>query len=244
MERLDKLLSSRTAFSRKEIKEAVKTGKISVNEKCIKDASVKVSENDRIYLNGEELFLPKHIYLMMNKPAGLVSATRDSKEKTVMDLIPKEYLRPGLFPAGRLDKDTEGFLLITDDGEFAHRILSPQKHISKSYELIAEHPILDDDILKLENEMELEDGTKLQKAKVNLLDDNDRTHIEIIICEGKYHQIKRMLAAINNSLISLKRTKMGNLPLDSDLKSGRCRILTPEEIQNIEGEKSISDFDQ
>ncbi|MCR4594687.1 MAG: rRNA pseudouridine synthase [Clostridiales bacterium] len=241
MERIDRILSSRTTLSRKEIKELVKKKRISVNGAIVRDSSVKIEEGSEISLDGKSLNLPEHIYIMMNKPAGVICATEDKKEKTVIDLLPDELKRHGLFPAGRLDKDSEGFVLITDDGDFAHRILSPKNHISKTYVVTLERALSPKDIETLEKGAVLKDNTVCEPAKARMLSDENPT-AEIIICEGKYHQIKRMIASVENKVITLKRVRMGGLELDKSLENGRCRILTPEETQNIEFGESVRDF--
>ncbi len=233
MERIDKVLSSRTMLSRKEIKELIKKKRISVNGETVTDSSLKFEEGSEISIDGKVMSLPEHVYIMMNKPAGVVCATQDSRDETVIDLLPDDMRRPGLFPAGRLDKDSEGFVLITDDGEFAHRILSPKNHISKTYIVTLEKELTGEDISVLENGAVLKDGTVCEAAKARMLDAEAPT-AEIIICEGKYHQVKRMIASLDNRVIYLKRVRMGGLSLDESLENGISRILTPEETQNIE----------
>ena len=167
MERIDKVLSSRTMLSRKEIKELIKKKRISVNGETVTDPSLKFEEGSEISIDGKVMSLPEHIYIMMNKPAGVVCATQDSRDETVIDLLPDDMRRPGLFPAGRLDKDSEGFVLITDDGEFAHRILSPKNHISKTYIVTLEKELTGEDISVLENGAVLKDGTVCETAKAS-----------------------------------------------------------------------------
>ena len=233
MERLDKVLSSRTMLSRKEIKELIKKKRICLNGVTVTDPSVKYEEGNEVSLDEKVLSLPEHIYIMMNKPAGVVCATQDREEKTVIDLLPAEFMRPGLFPAGRLDKDSEGFVLITDDGDFAHRILSPKNHISKTYIVTLDRELSEEDISVLEKGTVLKDGTVCEPAKACMTATEPPT-AEIIICEGKYHQVKRMIASLNNRVLSLRRVRMGGLSLDESLENGISRILTLEETQNIE----------
>lgn len=244
MERLDKILASQGAKSRKDVKEIVKNGRVAVNGKTVKDPSVKIGEKDKVYLDGKELILKKHIYLMMNKPEGVVSASDSKSEKTVVDLVPEEFFRSGLFPAGRLDKDTVGFVLITDDGDFAHRILSPKNHIVKTYEARLAYTLSEEQRDLLQKGIVLSDGTACLESRVKILENGNNPLAAIQICEGKYHQIKRMFAAAGNKVISLKRTKMGNLALDETLKPGKCREITPEELLKIESGKIFSDFEQ
>lgn len=235
MERLDKVLASQGTLSRRDVKEIMKKGRVSVNGNVVKDSSFKVDINkDEVCLDGEIILLKKHIYIMMNKPQGVVSASEGEKEETVVDLVPDELYRKGLFPAGRLDKDTTGFVLITDDGDFAHRILSPKNHIFKTYLARLDHKLSDTDIKMLETGITLGDGTILKEAKVEIVEQSDTPLVKIMICEGKYHQVKRMFAAAGNKVVALHRSKMGGLELDSALNPGECREITPEERQKIQ----------
>ena len=230
MERLDKILASQGTLSRKEVKEMIRKGRIQLNGTVVKDSSVKVDEKkDSVSVDGTEITLKKHIYIMLNKPQGVVSASDSDKDETVVDLVPDELYRKGIFPAGRLDKDTTGFVLITDDGDFAHRILSPKNHIFKTYIAGLQHELSDEDIKSLENGITLGDGTVLKEAKVEVIE-GDKPFVRIMICEGKYHQVKRMFAATGNKVVSLHRLKMGQLQLDDSLKPGECREITPEEL--------------
>lgn len=235
MERLDKILASQGTLSRRDVKEIMKKGRVSVNGTVVKDSSIKVDiYKDEVCLDGEKIVLKKHIYIMMNKPQGVVSASEGEKEETVVDLVPDELYRKGLFPAGRLDKDTTGFVLITDDGDFAHKILSPKNHIFKTYLARLDHKLSDSDIKMLENGITLGDGTILKEAKVEIVEQSDTPLVKIMICEGKYHQVKRMFAAAGNKVIALHRSKMGELELDSALNPGECREITPEELLKIQ----------
>lgn len=233
-ERIDKLIASQSIMTRSEASKLIRSGSISVNGTVIKSTSFKADpENDIILLCGERFVYKKNIYIMMNKPDGIVSASRDPKEKTVVDIIPDDMKRPDLFPAGRLDKDTTGFVLITDDGEFAHNILSPKHHIDKTYLaetdcLIEEHYLED-----MRNGMMLGDE-QLLEAEIDLVSDNKKPVYRIVLREGKYHQIKRMIGSTNACLLSLKRIRMGNLDLDENLASGECRELTKAELDLIQ----------
>lgn len=235
LERLDKILASQGTLSRRDVKEIMKKGRVSVNGAVVKDSSFKVNINkDEVSLDGEKIILKKHIYIMMNKPQGVVSASEGEKEETVVDLVPDDLYRKGLFPAGRLDKDTTGFVLITDDGDFAHKILSPKNHIFKTYLARLDHKLSEENIKMLESGITLEDGTILKEAKVEIVEQSDTPLVKIMICEGKYHQVKRMFAAAGNKVVELHRSKMGELELDSELKPGECREITPEELQKIQ----------
>lgn len=233
MERIDKILASQGSLSRKDVKEIIKKGRVSVNGVVIKKSDIKVSLDDVVTVDGESVMLKKHIYIMMNKPLGVVSASDCDTDKTVVDLVPDELYRKGLFPAGRLDKDTTGFVLITDDGDFAHKILSPKNHIFKTYLATLDHALSPEDIERLEKGITLGDGTVLKKAWVEITEQGDKPVVRIMICEGKYHQVKRMFAATGNRVVALHRQAMGKLPLDNDLLPGECREITPEELQLV-----------
>ncbi len=240
MERIDKILASQGTLSRRDVKDIIKKGRVTLNGTVLKDSGAKVDLNvDVVAVDGEIVTLKKHIYIMMNKPQGVVSASDSETDKTVVDLVPPELYRKGLFPAGRLDKDTTGFVLITDDGDFAHKILSPKNHIFKTYLARLDHTLSSDDIKLLESGITLGDGTTLKEAKLEIIEQGDNPLIKIMICEGKYHQVKRMFAAAGNKVISLHREKMGNLTLDSSLKAGECREITAEELEKIQNSKNV-----
>ncbi|MBR5233183.1 MAG: rRNA pseudouridine synthase [Clostridia bacterium] len=232
-ERLDKLISSQSMMTRSEASKLIRSGNVKVNGEVIKNTSAKAdTESDTIEVCGEILNYKKHIYIMLNKPAGIVSASRDNNEKTVVDLVPESLKRPGLFPAGRLDKDTTGFVLITDDGEFAHDILSPKHHIDKTY-LASTDVLIDEKYLdSMRNGMILGDE-QLLEAEIDLIENEDSPVYKIILREGKYHQIKRMIGSTNAVLTSLRRIRMGNLDLDESLASGECREITEDEMKLI-----------
>lgn len=234
MERIDKIIASQGQYSRSEVKKLVKDGRVTLDGKVIKSSDVKADpDKNDIAIDGKSIGYKKHLYIMLNKPQGVVSATEDTYHKTVIDLVPKDLRREGLFPAGRLDGDTVGFVLITDDGDFAHRILSPKNHIMKTYHATLQRPVTDEDINAFKNGVELKDGTLCLEAQVNPID-SDKPMAEIQICEGKYHQVKRMFAALGNKVVFLKRVKMGNLSLDESLREGQCREITSEELKLIE----------
>ena len=235
MERLDKILASQGTLSRRDVKEIIRKGRVSINGVIAKKSDVKIDiENDLVTLDGETISLKKHIYIMLNKPQGIVSASESDTDETVVDLVPDELFRKGLFPAGRLDKDTTGFVLITDDGDFAHKILSPKNHIFKTYLATLDHHLSESDIEMLEKGITLADGTTLKEAKVEILEDGEQPVVKIMICEGKYHQVKRMFAAAGNKVVALHRSKMGELELDSALNPGECREITLEELKLLE----------
>lgn len=237
LQRLDKLIASQGRFSRREVQELIKNGAVKVNGITVRDRGAKSDdEKDIICVNGEQLDFQRFVYIMLNKPKGVVSATNDKNEKTVIDLVPKEFKGRNLFPAGRLDITTTGFVLVTDDGDFAHRILSPKNHIEKTYEARLAESVTEGQLEAVRNGIELKDGTKCLPAKVTVLADGEKPLVEIKICEGKYHQIKRMFAAAGNGVIELKRTQMGRLTLDPSLKEGDYRLLDAHEVQKIEKE--------
>lgn len=232
--RLDKFFSSQNIASRKEVKNMIKQGLISVNDnKKLKPEQKIDTEEDIIKINEDIINYKKYIYLMLNKPKGVVSATNDNNHKTVLDLVPQKFYRPNLFPAGRLDKDTTGFVLITDDGDFAHRILSPKSHVEKMYHAVLDGKITQSQIEMFENGIVLEDGYKCLPAKIKVLKDDIHPLIEIVICEGKYHQIKRMAIAIGRKVIELKRVKIGTLKMYSDLKEGECVEILHKDLIKI-----------
>lgn len=234
MERLDKIIASQGKYSRSEVKKLVKAGLVRLNGNVVKSSDIKCDvSTDEITVDGVSLNYKKHIYIMLNKPKGVISATEDPTQKTVIDLVPSELKRAALFPAGRLDGDTTGFVLITDDGDFAHRILSPKNHIMKTYHATLKRPLTDEDIVKFKKGLTLGDGTKCLEAHVRMLPDRECT-AEVIICEGKYHQVKRMFASLDNRVLELRRVKMGELSLDEALAEGECRELTAEELELVQ----------
>ena len=238
MIRTDKFLSMQLNMSRSDAKKLLKSGNVTVNGKTVNKGDFQFDPSDsRVTVNGRELIYKKHLYIMLNKPVGVVSASQSPGDMTVIDLVPEELRRPGLFPAGRLDKDTTGFVLITDDGEFAHDILSPSKHISKTYSVELERDVKPDEFELFTAGMELGD-ILLKPAS---LKKTGELRYEIIITEGRYHQIKRMFASVGNRVTALHRTMMGALALDDTLAAGQCRELTDEELMLIK-ESTINKF--
>lgn len=212
----------------------IKDGLVKVDGITVRDRGAHVDPDiSEISVGGKIFSGEKNIYIMLNKPKGVVSATNDPEQKTVIDLVPDELKRKNLFPAGRLDMTTTGFVLITNDGDFAHRILSPKNHIEKTYEARLAEPVTEEMLKQVADGISLKDGTKCLPAKLKVLESGENPLVEIKICEGKYHQIKRMFAAAGNGVIELKRTKMGNLPLDPNLPEGECRELSEAEIYLI-----------
>ncbi|MBE6150437.1 MAG: rRNA pseudouridine synthase [Firmicutes bacterium] len=230
MERLDKFISSQTNYSRKDIKDLVKKKQVLVNGEVVLKSDIKVDNLvDKIVVCGEEIIFKKYVYLMLNKPKGYVSASFDKNDKTVIDLVPDIYKHRNLFPAGRLDKDTTGLMIITDDGEFAHNILAPNKHISKTYNVTIDIDMNEDMVLGFKNGVNLSDG-ECKSASLEITGKN--TGI-VILTEGRYHQIKRMFGCFGAKVVELERIKMGNFTLPSDLKQGDVREFTKEELESV-----------
>lgn len=237
MERLDKVLSNLGYGSRKEIKQAIRKGLIEVNGELVKDNGMQVDpEADKIVVNGEEIFYRKYIYLMMNKPDGVVSATVDNRDETVIDLLEVEHQVFNPFPVGRLDKDTVGLLLLTNDGELNHRLISPKWKVDKIYYAKIDKKVTEEDIKKFKNGITLDDGYVCKEAKLEILEATEYgSEVMITIQEGKYHQVKRMFEAVGKTVVYLKRVEFGTLKLDEDLEEGEYRELTEEEINILKG---------
>ena len=230
MERLDKIISTQTGYSRKDVKELIKKKRVLVNEEVVTKSDIKVNpETDIVLLDGRKINFKKYVYLMLNKPKGYISATEDRTMQTVLDLVPEEYLHRNLFPAGRLDKDTTGLMLITDDGNFAHNILSPQKHVDKTYSVTIDIPLTVEMVEGFKNGIMLNDG----ECKSAILEINDTYNATVILTEGRYHQIKRMFGCFGAKVIELERTAIGNFKMPNDLQIGECREFTEEELNQI-----------
>lgn len=234
MERLDKILSSQGVCSRKEVKSFLKNKRIKINGEFPLKSDTKIDpECDIIEIDGEPLPYRKFIYIMMNKPKGVLSASNDSRAQTVIDLLPENLRRRNLFPAGRLDKDTTGLLIITDDGDFAHNMLSPKKHVWKLYKATLDGELSDKNKSILENGVAFPDGTSYKPARLYINDESNRREVEIEICEGKFHQVKKMFEFVNLTVVELQRLRIGNLNLDENLVEGECRLLSAAEISSI-----------
>ena len=234
VERIDKLLASQGTKSRSDVKKLIKSGAVTVNGEKIKDFSMKINpEKEEVCIYGKPVSIAGYVYLMMNKPAGVVCATRDKKEKTVIDIIPEEFRRKDIFPVGRLDKDTEGLLIITNDGEFAHKVTSPEKNIYKTYHAVTDSSINDSDIEAFENGIMFRDGTKCRKAFLRQLNDETNPLVEVRICEGMFHQVKKMLAVRGKNVLYLKRIAIGKLYLDSALNKNEVKHLNDIDKLNI-----------
>lgn len=231
MERLDKRLASTGRWSRKEIKDMVRQGRIQINGVPARRPEEKVGDEDRLAVDGQEVDCAPFVYVMMHKPAGILSATEDNRQRTVVDLLPPELRRRGLFPVGRLDKDTTGLLLLTDDGALAHELLSPKKHVDKVYLARVEGRIDAADVAALGEGMVLGDGLHCLPAGLEPL--KDGSECLVTLREGKYHQVKRMLAARGKPVLALKRLSMGTLQLDETLVPGQWRYLEMDEVAKL-----------
>ena len=230
MLRLDKLLADFGIGTRNEVKKILKLGQISINGVIIKNGSTKVNPNSDIIKYKDNIVnYSKYIYIILNKPQGVISATKDSSDKTVIDILPEKYKNKGLFPVGRLDKDTTGLLLLTNDGEFAHNTLSPKKHITKTYIAEFDGNLPSDAANRFIKGIELKDF-KCKPAILNIISEH---RAQVIISEGKYHQVKRMFKVLGCSIKVLKRTAFGDIVLDSSLKEGEARELNESEMKYI-----------
>ncbi|NJJ34357.1 rRNA pseudouridine synthase [Clostridioides difficile] len=234
-QRIDKILSNLGYGSRSEIKKYCKQGSVVVNGSEVSNPGTQVdTENDEILFNGEEVIYREYIYLMMNKPDGYISATTDKYDPTILDLIDLSYLAFEPFPVGRLDKDTEGLLVLTNDGKLSHRVLSPKKHVPKTYYAKIDGVVTEEDVEAFLEGVVLDDGYKTMPSQLNILKSDDESEIELTIHEGKFHQVKRMFESVGKKVVYLKRLSMGNLKLDESLELGEYRELTDEEVKMIE----------
>jgi 16S rRNA pseudouridine516 synthase len=234
VKRLDKIIASQRTFSRKDARNLIKDGGVKVNGEVVTSPDAAIdAENDVLSLFDKVFKVKQFVYIMLNKPQGILSAAKDVRAKTVIDLLPEDLYRRGLFPTGRLDKDTTGFMLITDDGDFSHRILSPKNHVFKTYEARLRCALEEGAAAHIKKGITLSDGTTCLPACIEILEDEEQPLIKVRIREGKYHQIKRMFAALGNEVLELKRTQIGELALDCDLESGECRELSSAEVALI-----------
>ncbi len=234
--RLDKYLADMNTGSRSQVKQLIKKGSVFVNGNKATDPGMSVSSADTVVCDGEVIVHRDHFYYMLNKPAGVITATEDKRQKTVLDLFP-EGLHRRLFPVGRLDKDTVGLLIITDDGELDHELMAPSHHVDKRYLLRTDLPMTGEDAEAFREGLVLNDGTAFKAAEL-VIDPEDDKKAVITITEGKYHQIKRMLQARGKQVIYLKRLSVGALELDPELEEGAYRELSEEELQILYKKKS------
>ncbi len=232
--RLDRFICSQVAdVSRKEVKKLCLKGRVTVNGETAKRSDMHIDENgDSVMLDGRIIEYKEHIYIMLNKPQGVVCATRDGLSKTVLELIPEQMRRKGLFPAGRLDKDTEGFVLITDDGELAHRMLSPAHHVPKTYFVRLEKPWEESYKERFEQGFEDDEGGRWLPAVFEPSQDNGRECL-LTITEGRYHQVKRMFIQLGNKVEFLKRIRIGKMELDANLPVGGCLEILHKDVDKL-----------
>lgn len=232
--RIDKLLANVGYGSRKEVKQLLKGGAVKVNDKMVKNAKEQVNpEKDTVTLNGEVVEYKEYIYLMMNKPQGVISATEDNHEQTVIDLLEMDDAVYDPFPVGRLDKDTEGLLLLTNNGKLAHQLLSPKKHVPKTYFAVIDGEVTKEDVEAFQQGVTLDDGYVTKPGELKIIKSGIRSDIELTITEGKFHQVKRMFQAVGKKVVYLQRISMGPLKLDESLELGEYRGLTEEEILQL-----------
>ena len=231
MERIDKIIASQGLYSRSDVKYMVNRKRITIDGKVVTSASQKADvDKNEIMLDGKPFVVKKQIYLMLNKPKGYVSATEDKKQQTVLELVPAEWKGRDIFPAGRLDKDTTGLMILTDDGVLAHNILSPKKHVQKIYRVELDIPVTEEMQQGFAEGVALNDGV-CKDAKLVILGEKTA---EVTLREGRYHQIKRMFGCYGAKVVELHRIAMGELYLPDDLPEGECRELTEEDLQKLQ----------
>lgn len=228
-QRLDKFIANQLILSRSVVRNAIQKGKVKINGITVRDSGTIITESDNVTFEEKSVTYKEHIYILMNKPMGILSASNDKSRKTVVDLVPSNLKRQGMFPVGRLDKDTTGLLIITDDGEFAHNCISPKKEISKSYIATLDGDITDNMIKTFADGVVLADGTLCKSAVLEKVDTNVA---RIIITEGKYHQIKRMFGTVGLGVNQLHRESIGNLTLPPELLHGECVEIDAETLKN------------
>ena len=227
--RIDKLLSNVCNISRSDVKKFIRRGEVTVDGKVMKVADEKVDpETAKISLKGQTVEYNRFVYIMLNKPKGVLSASNDKSRKTVVDLVPEDLKRQNLFPVGRLDKDTTGLLIITNDGDYAHKIISPKNKTGKVYVSELDGVIKEELICEFEKGVTLADGTKCRPAKLEILEENKA---KLTLFDGKYHEVKRMFGVFGLGVVTLHREAIGNLVLPDDLKSGECKLLTAEDLK-------------
>lgn len=231
--RLDKLLAHLNCGSRKEVQAMIRAGRVQVDGTTERDPAAKVdSDTAQVVLDGQAQQYQAQRYYMLNKPAGVITASRDARHDTVLDLFPEE-MRRGLFAVGRLDKDTEGLLIVTDDGALSHALMSPSRHVEKVYEATVEGELLPDAEMHFAKGLTLKDGTVCLPARLERLPGDDVQRVRVILREGKYHQVKRMIAAVGGGVVQLRRVQLGGLRLDPTLAAGTFRALTEQELMML-----------
>lgn len=239
MMRIDKILANMGYGSRKEVKALLKQGVVKIGDNIVKSPKEHVDlENQVVSVNGDVVEYKEFVYLMMNKPPGVISSTEDSEHETVIGLLEYEDIIFDPFPVGRLDKDTEGLLLITNDGHLAHQLLSPKKHVPKKYYATIDGVVTESDIKAFEQGVTLDDGYETKPGYLTIIKSDEESEIELVIMEGKFHQVKRMFEAVGKKVTYLKRLEMGPLKLDEELELGEYRELTDEELESL---KSVNE---
>lgn len=236
MLRLDKFLANMKVGSRSQVHEIIKAGQVTVNGKVCRSAKQKVKEDAEVLVNGQAVVYQQYHYFLLNKPAGVLSATEDSRQKTVLDLLKDQDRYQKIAPVGRLDKDTTGLLLLTNDGQLAHQLLAPEYHVSKTYYALLAGVADEETAKAIAAGLTLKDGTELKPGQLKILSqdrEQEQSEIEITITEGKYHQVKRMFASQGMKVLKLKRLSMGPLTLPADLAPGSYRPLTAEELVQL-----------
>ena len=236
--RLDKFLSDAMEISRQDAKKLISKGQVTVDGVAVKKCELKVSETNNVVVSGKKVQYTQFVYIMLNKPKGVVSATDDKNDVTVVDLVKKDYPKRNLFPAGRLDKTSTGFVLLTDEGVFAHDILAPKKHVSKEYIVTLDAPINDDIINQFNNGVTLADGTLLKSAVLEATD--NPLVVKVVLKQGVYHQIKRMFGVFDIGVNELHRTHIGGVELDQNLEGGQYRLLTQQELDKIYSQSEVN----
>lgn len=233
-QRLDKMLGHVGYGTRKDIKSIVRAGRVSVNGQVASDSGMHVElESAVVVVDDKPVLYREHVYLMLNKPNGVVSATEDARDRTVIDLLDAQWQHFKLFPVGRLDKDTEGLLILTDDGKLAHRLLSPKHHVAKSYFACIDGRVTDSDVGAFQRGLTLSDGYKTLPAELSILVAADVSQVEVTVYEGKFHQVKRMFEAVGKTVVYLKRIRMGSLELDTSLELGAYREVLQHELAQL-----------
>ena len=231
MERIDKVISSQSNFSRKEVRKMILKKRVTVDGEIVDKYDTKIDQRRVVIaIDGKDIDLKKNIYLILNKPKGYISATEDKSQRTVLELVPEEFKERELFPAGRLDKDTTGLMLITNDGVMAHNILSPRKHIKKIYEVTIDVDMTEEMVKGFKSGIKLSDA-ECKSAELNI---TGKSLGIVTIREGRYHQIKRMFGCYGAKVLELNRIGMGNLNLPKELKLGECRELTENELERLQ----------
>lgn len=232
--RIDKIVASSGKASRREVKALLKTGRITVDGKKVSSADFKADPDlSEVCFDGERIIFEEHHYFMMNKPAGYISSTDDPRDKTVLELVPEEYAHLDLFPAGRLDKDAEGLLILTDDGDYCHNVISPKKHVFKKYYVETSEDISPAACSKFEEGIVLSDGTQLLPGRLEI---TGKRTAHVYIREGKFHQVKKMMAFVGSPVVYLKRLKIGNLVINEGLKPGKMIKMTKDEAFSVFGD--------